>query len=401
MTDWHAPSVDGSGLVATQSVAAKRATLDYRLVGAVLAVVLTGLVMVGSASLAMADRFGSPLALFQRQLIYLGLAMVAAAAMFMVPMSSWQSASRTLLFFGYFLLILVLIPGVGHEVNGATRWLDFGLFQVQVSELARPAILMYLAGYFARRPETIRLRARGLWIPAGIIVGAGMLMLAEPDFGGAAVLVATGLTLLFLAGVGLSRLLALLVPLAAGLVALVVTSPYRLERITGFLNPWADPLDSGFQLTQALIAIGRGGWFGVGLGESVQKLFYLPEAHTDFLVAVLAEELGLIGLLAVLALYSYIVYRCFRIGEESHRQGRPFGGYLAWGVATWLGLQSLVNIGVNLGVLPTKGLTLPLMSYGGSSLVTTVVVLALVLRVDADNRVAGDAGRASGGDHGG
>jgi cell division protein FtsW len=387
--------------VATQSVAAKRATLDYRLVGAVLAVVLTGLVMVGSASLAMADRFGSPLALFQRQLIYLGLAMVAAAAMFMVPMSSWQSASRTLLFFGYFLLILVLIPGVGHEVNGATRWLDFGLFQVQVSELARPAILMYLAGYFARRPETIRLRARGLWIPAGIIVGAGMLMLAEPDFGGAAVLVATGLTLLFLAGVGLSRLLALLVPLAAGLVALVVTSPYRLERITGFLNPWADPLDSGFQLTQALIAIGRGGWFGVGLGESVQKLFYLPEAHTDFLVAVLAEELGLIGLLAVLALYSYIVYRCFRIGEESHRQGRPFGGYLAWGVATWLGLQSLVNIGVNLGVLPTKGLTLPLMSYGGSSLVTTVVVLALVLRVDADNRVAGDAGRASGGDHGG
>ncbi len=399
MTDRHVATVDGSAPVAEQSLGERRPRLDYRLIGALLALALTGLVMVGSASIAMAERFGSPLALLQRQSIYLALALMAAVALFQVPMSSWQAASRTLLVFGYFLLILILIPGIGHEVNGATRWLDFGIFQIQVSELARPAILMYLAGYFARRPEIVRRRWRGLWIPAGIIVGAAALMLAEPDFGGAAVLVGTGLTMLFLAGVGLARLLVLLLPLSAGAAALVLTSPYRLERISGFLNPWADPLDSGFQLTQALIAVGRGGWFGVGLGESVQKLFYLPEAHTDFLVAVLAEELGLIGLLAVLALYSYIVYRCLRIGARSHRQGRAFGGHLAWGVAVWLGLQSAINIGVNLGVLPTKGLALPLMSYGGSSLVTTVAMLALVLRVEADNRGAENASPASGGDH--
>lgn len=373
---------------------------DYRLIGAVVAVTLAGLVMVASASIAMADRFGSPLALLQRQAIYLVVALVAAGVTLRIPLASWQAASRTLLVFGYFLLALVLVPGVGHEVNGATRWLDLGIVQIQVSELARPAILMYLAGYLARRPEIVRHRARGAWIPATVIIGASALMFAEPDFGGAAVLVATGFLLLFLAGVPLLRMAMLGAPLACGLAALIVTSPYRLERVMGFLNPWADPLDSGFQLTQALMAIGRGGWFGVGLGESVQKLFYLPEAHTDFLFAVLAEELGLVGVVAILALYAYIVYRCFHIGAASHRNGKPFGGYLAWGLASWLGLQVFVNIGVNLGILPTKGLTLPLMSYGGSSLVTTMAALALVLRVDLETRwVANDTARAQGGDH--
>lgn len=373
------------------------ATLDYPLLGAIAALALLGLVMVASASIAMADRFGEPLALFQRQLIYLGIGAVSGAIILRIPLEHWQAASRMFLVLGYFLLVIVLIPGVGHEVNGATRWLDLGIIKPQVSELARLAVILYLADYLARRPETVRYRARGFWIPAGILVSGSLLMLAEPDFGGAAVLMATGLIMLFLAGVALPRFMALLAPVVSGVVTLIVISPYRLERVTGFLDPWSDPLDSGFQLTQALIAIGRGGWFGVGLGESVQKLFYLPEAHTDFLFAVLAEELGLIGVLAVLSLYTFVVYRGMRIGAAAQRAGRSFGAYLAWGVAAWLGLQTFVNIGVNLGVLPTKGLTLPLMSYGGSSLVTTIVALALLLRVDSELR----SGRGRGGDHGG
>jgi cell division protein FtsW len=370
----------------TRARADRGAPVDYPLIVAIAALALIGLVMVASASIAMAERYGEPLALFQRQLVYMGIAAVGAAVVFRIPLEHWQAASRMFLAFGYFLLVIVLIPGVGHEVNGATRWLDLGIIQPQVSELARLAVILYLADYLARRSELVRQRARGFWIPAGILISGSLLMLAEPDFGGAAVLMATGLIVLFLAGVALSRFVALLAPVGAGVVALVVVSPYRLERITGFLDPWADPLDSGFQLTQALIAIGRGGWFGVGLGESVQKLFYLPEAHTDFLFAVLAEELGLMGVTTVLALYGFVVYRGMRIGAASHRAGRPFGGYLAWGVAAWLGLQTFVNIGVNLGVLPTKGLTLPLMSYGGSSLVTTLAALALLLRVDAELR---------------
>jgi len=397
MADERMTPTKATALMARAADAPSGRWLDGRLISAVLVLAATGLVMVASASIAMAERFGSPLVLFQRQMVYLAIASVAGVAVVSIPLAKWQSASRMLLIFAYFLLLVVLVPGVGHEVNGATRWLDFGLFQLQVSELARPALIIYLAGYIARRSALVRDDARGFWVPTGAVAGASLLMVASPDFGGAAVLLATGVVMLFLAGASLTRLLALGSGLLAVGTTMVLNAPYRVERMTAFINPWSDPLDSGFQLTQALIAIGRGGWFGVGLGDSVQKLFYLPEAHTDFLFAVLAEELGLIGVIAVLALYTYLVYRVFRIGAASHAVGHAFGGYLAWGIAAWLGLQCFVNVGVNLGVLPTKGLTLPLMSYGGSSLVTTVAVLALVLRVDHETRGA----RATGGDHGG
>ncbi|MDZ7810390.1 MAG: putative peptidoglycan glycosyltransferase FtsW [Arhodomonas sp.] len=262
------------------------------------------------------------------------------------------------------------------------------MVNLQVSEVAKLCVFIYLAGYAVRRAEALRRSAGGFLVPVAILALVAALLLAEPDFGAAAVVLATGLALLFLAGAPLLWVVALGALGMAAAAALVVASPYRWERLTAFLNPWADPFDSGFQLTQALIAVGRGGWFGVGLGNSVQKLFYLPEAHTDFLFSVLAEELGVMGVTATVALFAYLVWRVLRIGSAAMAAGRPFGAYLCWAVGFWLGLQAFVNMGVNLGLLPTKGLTLPLMSYGGSSLVMTLLSLALVLRVDYERRAA-------------
>jgi cell division protein FtsW len=283
--------------------------------------------------------------------------------------------------FALLLLIVVLIPGMGRTVNGATRWLDFGLFTFQVSELAKLFLVIYLAGYMVRRAEEVRTTAIGFFKPMALLLAAGALLLMEPDFGAAVVVLVTGLGMLFLGGVRFWQFSALMLVTLGMLVFLAISSPYRLERITSFINPWADPYDSGFQLTQSLIAIGSGGWFGVGLGGSVQKLFYLPEAHTDFLFAVLAEELGLIGSLSLLLLYGYLIWRALDIGAQALREGRTFGGYVAYGIGLLIGLQAFVNIGVNMGVLPTKGLTLPLMSYGGNSVVTTCLSIGLLLRV--------------------
>jgi len=279
------------------------------------------------------------------------------------------------------LLFFVLVPGLGHVVNGSRRWIRLLGFNFQASELARVLVLIFIASYAVRREQELRNTAMGLVKPVGLLAFVALLLLAEPDFGAASVLFLTGFGILFIAGARLRYVLIAAGLGAAAMTLLVMLVPYRMQRVTSFLDPWADPFNSGFQLTQSLIAIGRGEWFGVGLGESVQKLFYLPEAHTDFLFAVLAEELGLVGVAATLALFIALVWRSFWIAQLASRAGLKFQSYLALGFGLWLGAQALINIGVNMGVLPTKGLTLPLMSYGRSSMIVTLAWVGLLLRV--------------------
>jgi cell division protein FtsW len=275
----------------------------------------------------------------------------------------------------------VLVPGLGHAVNGSRRWLRIAGANFQVSELVRVIVLVYVASYAVRRENELRTSFKGLARPLGILTCMGALLLAEPDFGAATVLFASGFALLFLAGARLRYVLGMTLIASVGFATLALSSNYRLRRLTTFLDPWADPYNSGFQLTQSLIAIGRGEWFGVGLGASVQKLFYLPEAHTDFLFAVLAEELGLAGVALTLALFLGLIWRSFFIARLASGAGLKFASYLAAGFGLWLGIQAFINIGVNMGVLPTKGLTLPLMSYGRSSLIVSMAWVGLVLRV--------------------
>jgi len=363
---------------------------DAPLLLAVAALLALGLLMVGSASISIADRqLGAPLHYLLRQIAYVGAGGLLAFITVQIPLTVWQRLGPLLLLISLALLLLVLIPGVGRNVNGATRWLSLGVFNLQVSELAKAALIVYAAGYLVRRGDEVRTTVKGFLKPLGLLVVFALLLLAQPDFGALVVLGATLLGMLFLAGVRL-WLFGLLVSAAAGALGLLaITSSYRMERLTTFMNPWADPFNSGFQLTQALIAFGRGDWFGVGLGGSVQKLFYLPEAHTDFLFAVLAEELGLFGALGVILLFVFVVWRAFAIGRVAAQAGAHFGAYLAYGIALLIGLQVFINVGVNMGVLPTKGLTLPLMSYGGSSMLVTCIVIGLLLRVDRENRQGG------------
>ncbi|MGH8501829.1 MAG: putative lipid II flippase FtsW [Gammaproteobacteria bacterium] len=341
-----------------------------------------GLVMVASASIGIADRLtGDPLYYFKRQLVFVAAGLAAIALVYGVRLEWWRRISLPALIGMVLLLALVLVPGVGKTVNGSSRWLAFGGFSLQVSELAKLSVIVYLAAYVAMHGDHLRASARAFLQPLALLGMVGVLLLLEPDYGAVAVLIATSLGMLFLGGVRLWQFTVLLVGGSATLTALAMSSPYRLERITAFLNPWADPYDTGFQLTQSLIAIGSGSWWGVGLGDSIQKLFYLPEAHTDFLFAVLAEELGMMGMVSVIALYSLLVWRCFRLGRMAERCELRFAASLSFGIGMWLGLQAFINIGVNLGILPTKGLTLPLMSAGGSSMLVVCVALGLLLRV--------------------
>lgn len=362
--------------------------LDHSLLVAIALIAALGLLMVASASLPLADRqVGDEFFYLKRQLLFFAVGLGVAATVLRIRLESWERASTLLLVFAYMLLVVVLIPGVGREVNGAVRWIPLGFFNLQVSELAKLLIILYIAAYLVRRADLVRDRMSGFLVPMAVMAVASLLLLMEPDFGTAAVMTATGMGLLFLAGASVWRF-ALFGGLAIGAGALlVVTSPYRWVRLTTFMDPWQDPFASGFQLTQSLIAIGRGEWFGVGLGASVQKLFYLPEAHTDFLFAVFAEELGLVGVAGLIGLYGYVVWRAFVIGTRSLKNGLLFGGYLAYGIGLWFGMQAFVNIGVNMGMLPTKGLTLPLMSYGGSSLITTMLAMALLLRAGFELRL--------------
>jgi len=372
--------------------------LDPVLFGVISSLLLLGLIAVASASMALAERdLGRPFYYLERQGVFaLGGAALALAA-FLLPTRLWRSTGLLLMALALALLVLVLVPGIGHEVNGAVRWLPLGPVRVQVSELARLLLLMYLAGYIVRHEAELSASFAGFVKPMLVIAGACALLLAEPDFGAATVLLATALGVLFLGGVRWRDFGLLFAGAGAAMALLAVASPYRVQRLTSFLHPWTDPFDSGFQLTQSLIAIGRGGWFGVGLGGSVQKLFYLPEAHTDFVFAVLAEELGLAGVLATLGLYVLLIVRGFAIGRRAGEAGLSYQAYLAFGITLWLAFQSIINIGVNMGVLPTKGLTLPLLSYGGSSLAITLLACGLLLRIHHETCVAtGSIGRSSG-----
>jgi cell division protein FtsW len=332
---------------------------------------------------------GTPFFYFQRQLMFVGLGLVAAMVAMTIPTALWEKYSMVLLGIGIALLVLVLVPGIGHEVNGSRRWVRLGFMNFQVSEVARVLLLTYVASYAVRRADELRGDFKGFIKPVLVLGGAAVLLLAEPDFGAATVLLATGIAVLFLAGARLTHLLVPIVIGVAGMAVLAVTSSYRLRRLTAFRNPWEDPFNSGFQLVQSLIAIGRGEWVGVGLGSSVQKLFYLPEAHTDFVFAVLAEEFGFVGVVIVLLLFVLLVGRALAISRNAARVGLQFQSYVAASVGIWLGLQAFVNIGVNMGLLPTKGLTLPLLSYGGSSMLVTLAWLGVLLRVNHEVQMTG------------
>jgi cell division protein FtsW len=356
--------------------------LDSVTIALALGIVLLGLVMVTSASVSIAGQeSGQPFYYLERQLFLTLIGAGCAALVFSVPTEMLERASLPLLALAIVLLLIVLVPGLGHSVNGSRRWLRLGGANFQVSELARVLVLIYIASYAVRRETQLRESFAGLVKPLGLLFCVSALLLIEPDFGAATVLFATGFGLLFLAGARLRYVIAMTALAAAGFGLLAVSSSYRMRRLTAFLDPWADPFNSGFQLTQSLIAIGRGQWFGVGLGDSVQKLFYLPEAHTDFLFAVLAEELGLVGVVLTLALFLGLVWRSFYIARLAADAGLKFPAYLASGFGLWVGIQAFINIGVNMGVLPTKGLTLPLMSYGRSSLIVALAWLGLLLRV--------------------
>jgi cell division protein FtsW len=356
--------------------------IDKVTVGLVLSILLLGLVMVTSASISIASKeTGDVFYYLERQLILTLLGCGAAALLFCIPTRLIERISMPLLIVAVGLLFVVLVPGLGHSVNGSRRWIRLLGFNFQASELARVLVLIYVASYAVRRSEELRGTLSGLAKPLGLLAMIAALLLAEPDFGAATVLFGTGFGLLFIAGARLRYVVVMMVLAGASFAALAVASPYRLRRVLGFLDPWADQYNSGFQLAQSLIAIGRGQWFGVGLGESVQKLFYLPEAHTDFLFAVLAEELGLIGVVLTLALFVALIWRSFHIARLAQSAGLDFAAYLAVGFGLWLGLQAFINIGVNMGVLPTKGLTLPLMSYGRSSLIVTLAWVGMLLRV--------------------
>lgn len=356
--------------------------IDPVLASIVAGLLLAGLVILTSASVTIADaEFGTPFHYLYRQLFAIGLGCVALIAMFVIPTELWQRLSFVLLLLALIALGLVLVPGIGLSEKGATRWVSVAGFTVQMSDPARLALILYVAGYIVRRKDDLQQRFLGLARPMLVLSMAAGLLLAEPDFGAATVLLATTMTMLFVGGARLRDFMLFFVVGLAAMTVLAISSPYRLARLTGFLNPWDDPYNGGFQLTQSLIAIGRGEWFGVGLGASVQKLFYLPEAHTDFVFAVYAEEFGLLGSLLLIAVFCALIYRIFSMARQAADVGMWFQAYVALGIGIWLGLQAFINFGVNMGLLPTKGLTLPLISYGRSSLIMTMAAIGLLFRI--------------------
>ena len=366
------------------------APLDLKVLLPALTLMGIGFVAISSASVEFAaEHYGHPMYHSFRHLIYMGLATVGAIVVFVIPSRFWFVSGWLWLFLGLSLLVLVLLPGIGVKTNGSRRWLDLGPLTLQVSEFAKLFLVIYLAGYLQRREVQVRSQWPGFFIPMAVVFAFTLLLMAEPDFGATVVTVGAAFGMLFLGGVRLAHFLLVVSGSVLALALLLVSEPYRLQRLTAFTDPWADQFNTGYQLIQSLIAIGRGEWFGVGLGNSVQKLFYLPEAHTDFVFAIWAEETGLIGALAVIALYLLLVFRIFRIGRDRERAGNGFGAQLCYGVGLIIAAQAFINIGVSTGLLPTKGLTLPLVSYGGSSLIATCCMLAAVLRVEREARTGG------------
>ncbi len=364
--------------------------IDYALLWSVLILLFTGLVMVYSSSIATAEggRFTGhqPAYYLVRHGVFLGISVIVAAVAFQVPLSLWQKYSPYLFMIGVVLLAIVLIPGIGKEVNGARRWLPLGFVNLQPSELMKLFAVLYAADYTVRKINVMHDLKQAFLPMFGAMAVVGMLLLKEPDFGALVVIISIAMGILFLGGLKARLFALLIVGLLAAFAVMIIVSPYRRDRVFGFMDPWADAFGRGYQLSHSLIAFGRGELFGVGLGASVEKLFYLPEAHTDFLMAVIAEELGFIGVLAVIALFALLVQRAFAIGRQCVQLDRLYPALVAMGIGIWFGVQSFINIGVNMGLLPTKGLTLPLMSFGGSGILANCIALAILLRADWENR---------------
>ncbi|WP_150912511.1 putative lipid II flippase FtsW [Marinobacter halotolerans] len=368
------------------------------------ALLVLGIVMISSASMDMAsETVGNGYYYVIRQLVFAGLGCVIALLAVNVPIAWWERSGWLLLAIGLLSLLLVLTP-LGRTVNGSTRWIPFGLFNVQVSELAKLCLIAYLAGYVVRRRQELLTTWSGFLKPIGVLGLASVLLVIEPDFGATVVLVAAAAGMIFLSGVPLRRFMPLIGVLVVLGAALIVAQPYRLKRVVSYLDPWKDQFDSGYQLTQSLIAFGQGDWAGTGLGNSVQKLFYLPEAHTDFIFAIIAEEFGLLGSLLVLGLFTVLVMSGFAIARRAEKAGMPFAACFSYGITLLIGLQASINMSVSTGLLPTKGLTLPLVSYGGSSLMITAICIGVLARVDmerADLEKSGKDSKAAGKSRGG
>jgi len=366
------------------------AELDLVLLWSAVALLLIGLVMVYSASIATAEgnKFSGhqPAYFLVRHGIFLVVGLIAAGMAFQVPVSTWQQIAPILFIVGLALLATVLIPGIGREVNGARRWLPLGVANLQPSELMKLFAVLYAADYTVRKMPVMNDLNKAFLPMAAAMFAVAVLLLREPDFGAFVVIVGIAMGILFLGGLRAKFFAALIVILAVAFLVMIWASPYRRERIFGFMDPWQDAFGKGYQLSHALIAFGRGELFGVGLGASVEKLFYLPEAHTDFLLAVIAEELGFVGVVAVVGLFALLVQRAFAIGRQCVNFDRLYAALVAQGIGLWIGLQGFINMGVNMGLLPTKGLTLPLMSFGGSGILANCVALAILLRVDWENR---------------
>jgi len=361
--------------------------IDKLLLITIITLLMGGMVMLASASMPFAEKFfGDPFAYFYKQSSAVFLGIIASLIFFLTPTQYWEKLGILIPIFAIGLLSLVFIPDFGVTVNGATRWVKLGpLPNIQVVDPARLLFFLYIAGYCVRQQEQLRMTFVSFLKPMIFIVPACLLLLLQPDFGSTVVLLMVTATLFFVAGFKFRYFIVLIIALVGILGLLAYIEPYRMARITSFMNPWDDPFNSGYQLTQSLIAIGRGQWFGVGLGEGVQKLFYLPEAHTDFIFAVIAEELGLIGSLLTIGLYALLIWRIFSIALKAINSKRIYQGYLSFSIAIWFATQVIINIGVNMGLLPTKGLTLPLISYGRSSMIITLITLAIVLRIGCEN----------------
>lgn len=365
--------------------------IDRDLGLAILALLGIGVIMLGSASFWVAEkRYGDMYYFFNRQLIFMAIASVSAIALYQVRISFWEGLGVKLLPIAIVLLVLVIIPGVGVYVKGSRRWLAIGPLSLQVSELVKLIMIMYLSSYMVRHGKKLATSPsyQPLILPLVVLAVIGVLLLLEPDFGSAVIIITVGLALLFLGGVPLKRLSLFLGGAIFLMLPIVALEGYRLKRIEIYLNPWADIQNAGYQIVNSLIAIGDGGWFGNGLGAGVQKLSYLPEAHNDFIFAVLAEEFGFVGMVLLLSLFGWLVYRAFVIGFNADKQGLQFAAYVAYGIGFWMGFQVILHVGVNLAVLPPKGLTLPFLSYGGSSLLVTMLAMAMLMRIHRDTQLS-------------
>jgi cell division protein FtsW len=366
------------------------AELDFSLLWLALGLLALGLVMVYSASLAIAEaaRYTGNNGEYYlvRQAIFIAIGIGAGFAAFQVPMRVWQQAAPYLFLAGLLLLVVVLIPGIGREVNGSRRWIPLGFANLQPSELMKLLAVLYAADYTTRKAAFMHDLKKGFLPMAGVMLVAGALLLQEPDFGAFVVIISIAMGILFLGGLNWKVFAGLVAVMLAGFAVLILTSEYRMKRMLGFLDPFEDPYGKGYQLSHALIAFGRGEWLGLGLGGSVEKLFYLPEAHTDFLLAVIAEEFGFVGVAVVIGLFAWLIVKAFLIGHRAARLERNFCALVAQGIGIWLGVQALINMGVNVGLLPTKGLTLPFLSFGGSGIVANCLAIAVLLRIDWEHR---------------